>query len=115
MLDGQQFGGVVYRAIPVVIVANGAIEQVISQNPVERFPLGGLRFGGFRQDVHSGGGFGGASTHQLAIHLNHASVTALNWTELRVITNLRKLSADSINEIDEPLVRFRFGDRTING
>ena len=48
MLDGHLFGCVVHRAIAIVIVANGSVEHVISKHPIERFPLRGLRLGGFR-------------------------------------------------------------------
>src|SRR5438876_10584614 len=43
MLDGHQLGRVVYRAVAVVIVADGAVEHVISENPIERLPLCGHR------------------------------------------------------------------------
>src|SRR6266404_4141079 len=58
MLDGHQLCGVVYRAIPVVVVADGTIEHVISENPIEGFLLRGQRFRGFGGDIHSGGHFG---------------------------------------------------------
>ena len=48
MLHGHQLGCVMHRAIAVVIVTNGAVEHVISKNPIERFPLRGHCFGGFR-------------------------------------------------------------------
>src|SRR5260221_11903054 len=35
MLDGHQLGRVVYRAVPVVVVADGAVEHVIPKNPIE--------------------------------------------------------------------------------
>ena len=96
MLDGHQLGRVVHRAIAVVIVANGAVEHVISQNPIERFPLRRHRLGGFGGDIHSSGYFRRASAHQLASYFDHASITALNGTELRVVADLRKLCAHSI-------------------
>src|SRR6266404_3099379 len=43
MLDGHQLGRIMHCAIAVVIVANGAVEQMISENPIERFPLRGHR------------------------------------------------------------------------
>ena len=115
MLHGHLPGRIVHRAIPVVIVANGAVEHVISENPIERFPLCGYGFAGFRRDIHCGNGFGCSRARQLAIHFNHAGVTALNGTELRMIADLGKLCPDTIYEIDEALLGFRFGNRTING
>src|SRR6266540_3491046 len=38
MLHGHQLGCVMHRAIAVVIVTDGAVEHVISKNPIERFP-----------------------------------------------------------------------------
>src|SRR5216683_5302934 len=61
MLDGHQLGRVVYRAIPVVVVADGAVEHVISENPVECFPLSGDRSCGNRGNVHAGHDMRGAS------------------------------------------------------
>src|SRR5882724_2904067 len=43
MLDSHLPGCVVDCAIPVVVVANRAVEHVISKNPVECFPLRGDR------------------------------------------------------------------------
>src|SRR6266481_1966473 len=34
MLDGHQLGRVVHRAVPAVIVADGAVEHVIPKNPI---------------------------------------------------------------------------------
>src|ERR1700674_696848 len=44
MLDAQQSFRVVNCAVPVVVVAHGAVENVIAENAVEGFPLrsGGL-------------------------------------------------------------------------
>src|SRR2546426_103954 len=35
MFDGHQLGRVVYRAISIVVVADGAVEHVIPKNPIE--------------------------------------------------------------------------------
>ena len=42
VLDGEQFGGVVDRAVAVVVVADGAVEHVIAENAVERLVLRGM-------------------------------------------------------------------------
>ena len=39
MFDGQQFFGVVNGAVPVVVVANRAVENVIAQNPIKGLSL----------------------------------------------------------------------------
>src|SRR6266853_1785831 len=43
VLDGQHPGGIVNDAVAVIVVANGAIEEVIAQNTIERFCSRGLR------------------------------------------------------------------------
>ena len=52
VLDAEKLGGVMDRAVAVIIVADGAVEQVIAENPVERFPLSGLCPGGLRGNDH---------------------------------------------------------------
>lgn len=42
MLNLQQFRRVMNSAVPIIIVANGAVEKMVTQDPVERFPLSGL-------------------------------------------------------------------------
>jgi hypothetical protein len=39
MFDGEKPGGVMDRAVAVIVVAHRAVEHVIAENPVERFPL----------------------------------------------------------------------------
>src|SRR6266404_2474827 len=41
VFDSQQFLGVVNGAVSVVVVADGAVENVIAQNPIERISLRG--------------------------------------------------------------------------
>src|SRR6478736_10362901 len=48
MFYGQEFCRVVDRAIPVVVVANRAVEHVVAENPVKRLPLRGVGSGRFR-------------------------------------------------------------------
>ncbi len=50
VLDAQHLRGVVHCAVAVVVVAHGAIQEVIAQNAVERFRSRGLR--PFRRDLH---------------------------------------------------------------
>jgi hypothetical protein len=54
MLDLQQFGCVVNSAIAIVVVANGAVELVIPEDPVKRFPLGCLGGYRFSEYFHAG-------------------------------------------------------------
>ena len=43
VLDAQHLCRVVHRAVAVVVVADGAIQEVIGQNPIECFRSRGLR------------------------------------------------------------------------
>ena len=45
VLDGQQLRCVVDSAIAVVVVADCAVEQVVAENAVKCFHLGGRRLG----------------------------------------------------------------------
>ncbi len=44
VLDGHQLGGVVYRAVSVVVVAHGAIQQVVAEDAVEGLFARRMRF-----------------------------------------------------------------------
>src|SRR5882672_9890575 len=114
MLDGHQLGRVVYRAIPVVVVADGAVKHVVAKNPVEGFPLSSDRSSGSRGNVHSGCDVGGASPDQLAVHLHHARVASLNRAELGMIADLGNFRAGVIDEVNETLVGLRLSGRTVN-
>ena len=50
VLDGQHPGGVVNHAVAVIVVADGAIEEVIAQNTIERFRS--RRLSPSRRDLH---------------------------------------------------------------
>ena len=114
VLDGQQLGRVVHRAIPVVIVADRAVKHVIAENPVERFPLSGDRSCGSCGNVHAGRAMRGASPDQFAVHLHHTRVASLNRAELWMIANLGNFRTDAIDELDETLVGLRLSGRTVN-
>jgi len=80
MLDGHQFSSVMHRAITVVIVADGAVEHCDFQESGRnasrwrRLPPSWISSRrSFRQTLSLR-----KAPHQLAIHLDHAGVTALN-------------------------------------
>jgi hypothetical protein len=60
VLDPHHPGGVVYRAVPVIIVAHRAVEEMVSQDPVKGIPLRRACQGGLRGDIHSLGHHGPA-------------------------------------------------------
>ncbi len=114
MRDGEQLGRVVNRAVPIVVVTDGAVEEVISQDPVESLALRCARIGGLGRDVHSGGDRGRARPHELAFQLHHAGVTGLDGAESRVVTDLGQLGTGAIQEIDEAFAGFRIDGRAVD-
>jgi hypothetical protein len=102
MLDGQEFGGVVNRAVAVIVVADRTVEQVVAQDSVEGLPPGSKRVVGFRRNVHAVGDLSGASPDEVSVDLDHAGIAGLERAELRVITDLRNLNICLIEKIDEP-------------
>src|ERR1700692_2260356 len=67
MLHGQQFLGVVNGAISVVVVAHGAIENVIAENSTEGLLLGRRGLRRFCEYFHSCRRGGGARSHKLSV------------------------------------------------
>ena len=114
MLDGEKPRGVMDCAVTVVVVADRAVEHVIAENPVERFPLSGDRPCGSRGNVHPGRDVGGAGPDQFAVHLHHARVAGLNRAKLRVIANLGNFRAGAVDEVNETFIGLRLSGRTIN-
>ena len=45
MFNGQQFRGVMHGAIAIVVVADRAVEQVVTENAIKRFHLSSRRLG----------------------------------------------------------------------
>jgi hypothetical protein len=78
VFDGEQFGGVVDRAVAVVVVAHRTVKIVIAENAVERLGAGGVRTARRGGDLHSGRCHRGAGANQLAIHLHDAGVAGLD-------------------------------------
>jgi hypothetical protein len=101
VLDIEQCRGVVHLTVAVVVVADRAIEQVISQQPVEALFLRRLRSCAPGDHTLSRSGLHAARAHQLTVDLDHAGIAALNRTHLRVIADMRQF-VDAQNRIDKP-------------
>ena len=114
MFDGQQFGRVVDRAVAVVIVADGAVQHVIAENPVKGFPLCSHRAAGFCGDLHIGLDLGCARSHQRSIDLNHTRIAGLNRAKLWVITHLRDFGPRAVKKIHEAFFGLCLDGRTVN-
>ena len=114
MVNGQQPFGIVDCAVAVVVVAHRAVKHVITEDSVECLPL---RFAGLCLSCryrHSIRNDCSAGTHQLSVSLHQARVARLDRTELRVVTHLGKLGANTIEQIDQPLVTYCVVDATVN-
>src|SRR6266850_1917865 len=114
VLDGQHLGGVVNDAVAVVVVADGAIKEVIAQNAIERFRSRQLR--PLRRDLHGHVVRNRSRTgaHQLSIEFHKAGVASLDRAELRVIADVGKLNSGAANRVDETLSFPGFVGGTIN-
>ncbi len=108
VFDGQHSFGVVNGAVPVVVVAHGAIENVIGENAVKGLALGRAGFFGFCRDINSGGNGSGTCARELPVNLDHACVACLDGTQLRVIADLGKLHVRPIDDIDQAFPACRF-------
>jgi hypothetical protein len=113
MLHREHFCRVVDRAIPVVIVADRAVEHVVAEDPVERLTLCGVGPWGLGGNLHASGNSGCACSDKLPVDLDHAGVTRLNRAELGMITNVGNFGASSQKEINETFVRLCFNGQAI--
>jgi hypothetical protein len=50
----------------------------------------------------------------LTIDLDHAGIACLDWSKLRVITDLRNLDARAIDDVNQPFTGLGFLDDTVN-
>ena len=114
MLDREHLGRVVDRAVAVVIVADGAVEHVIFEEPVERLALGGRGRGGVRRTFIPSVNRGSAGPDELSVHLDQARVAGLDRAELRVVAHCRQLNPDTQDDIDETLAGDRLPGRAVD-
>ena len=109
VLDGEQLRGVVDRAIAVVVVADGAVEQVVAEDAVERLALRRMRRGRASSRPSCP-----AETMVAQARTSLPSTSTMQVSQvwigpkLRVIANLRQLRARAIDRIDQPFARLRF-------
>src|SRR5712664_3007842 len=78
MFDGQHSFGVVNGAVSVVVVAHGAVENVIGENAVKGLALRRASFFGFCRNFNSGGNGSRTCARELPVNLDHAGVTRLD-------------------------------------
>jgi hypothetical protein len=114
MLDGERPGSVMHGAIAITVVANRAVQQVIAEDAIKGFALGGISPGRGRRNGHAVDKLGRASANQLSVDLDHAGVAGLNGAKLVVVTDLGKLDADSVDQIDQPFSRYKLPNNTVD-
>jgi len=115
VLDGEQLGRVVDGAVPVVVVADRAVEEMVAEDTVERRALRALRGRRPRRHHHPVAGLCSARPHQLAPDLHQAGVTGLDGPEARVVAHVRNADAAPVEEVDEALMRRCFVDVFVDG
>jgi hypothetical protein len=103
VLDSEHPGGVVHFAVAVVVVAYSAIQEVITQNAIERFGSRGMRplCRGSHGHVHRNRDCAGS--HELAVEFHQARVAGLDGTKLRVVADVGKLDSGAVDRVDEKL------------
>ena len=114
MFDAQQSFRVVNSTVSVIVVAYGAVENVIAKNPIKRLSLRSSGLLCFCEYLHPGRRGCRARSHELPVGLDHACVTRLDRTKLRVIADLRNLHPRSIDDIDQAFTARRFLDYAID-
>jgi hypothetical protein len=107
MFNLQQFGCVMNGAVTVVIVANGTVEKMVAQDPVERFSPGRFCLRRCRNDPHPFRDGGAARASELAAYFHQASIATLNGAQLWMVADLRKFYPNSIDYVDQVFTCFR--------
>ena len=113
VLNGQQLCRVMNGAISIVVIADRAIEKMITENAIKGFCLRCRSLCRFCGNGHSISDFGCARPNQSAI-LFHTCVTRLNRVELWVIADVGNRSACAVNQIDEKFVELCFLNDAVN-
>jgi hypothetical protein len=101
-------------AVAIAVITDGAVKHVIAEYPVVRFSLRGIS--GLRSGVNTESIRDSSRTgpEQLTVNLDHAGIACLDWSKLRVITDLRSLAARAIDDVYQPFTGLGFLDYTIN-
>ena len=102
------------RAVAIAVVADGTVEEMITQNAVECFSLRSIRGGRIRDHVHSCKNGCRARSNKVAVNFDHTGITRLYWAKLWVVAHLRYLAAATIDDIDEALINLCVLHQTVN-
>ncbi len=99
--------GVVNGAVAIVVIADRAIEVVISEDAVEGFALRDVGAETFCRYLRSGYYLGSARTNQFPAPLDHAGVASLDGSHMRVVADLRKMPVGKrpVYDFDEQFSR----------
>jgi hypothetical protein len=103
MGDVEERRRIVNRAVAVVVVTDGAVQQMVMQDAIEGIELRIFRPCGFCNDGYRGSNFHATSADELTIDLHHAGIAGLNGPKLGVIADLGDFPAAAIDGFDEKL------------
>lgn len=103
-----------YGAIPVVVIADRAVKKMVAKNAVERLDLRGSGFIGLCGHLHSRSAPCRTGPDEVAVYFDHASIAGLDWAELSVIADVRKLLAETDEHVDQKLIQFDRLGGTVN-
>ena len=101
MLYPEKDRGVMHCTVAVIVVADRTVEQMIPENAVKGFSLRHVRTWRGGIDTHAFYRVRSTGSHQLAVHLHHACIASLEWSQLWVIANLRNLDVAAVDNLDQ--------------
>src|SRR6516165_4417481 len=101
-------------AVTVGIVADGTVEKMVAQDPVERFSPGRFCLRRCRNNLHPFRDGGAARASESAAYFHQASIAALNRAKLRMVADLGKLFPNSIDYVDQVFTCFCFIGGTVD-
>src|SRR5581483_3080790 len=87
MLDVKILGGVMNRAVSIVVVAYRAIEIVVLEDAIVGLTLRDVGPIAGSCNLHAGRNLRPAGPHQPAIDFDHAGIAGFDRTHLRVVTD----------------------------
>lgn len=115
VLNLQLVRRVMDDAVAVIVIANGAVQIVVMKDPIESFTLRNIRAFAAGSNNHARRHNRSTRANQFPIHLDEACVASLDWSELRVVTYLRKpaIRRRSIDGFDQKFARNCTADNAV--
>ena len=101
MLHVEVCGGVVHGAVLIVVIADGAVEEMVDEDTIEGFALCGVGCLGLGLDGEAAGDFTRAGSRELPVDFDHAGIAGADGTKLRVVTDLRDFRVRVVDCVDQ--------------